>query len=193
MILIALDVTNLTDARYFAAMGASMIGFDMLGSDIETINAIIPWVGVKGFMLQYTQITPSETCLEHSQKTGIKSLILSNENYIQSMDIPDLEYLLMIDDPDIIADKPDIKALLFTLHAARADAQNGYRTIGEIKDKDVYIEVGPSFHPDIKMLEVAGVKGIFVRGGEEEKTGVKSFEELDETLDYYMDKIAYDQ
>ncbi|NNK73205.1 MAG: hypothetical protein HKO94_08440, partial [Flavobacteriaceae bacterium] len=75
MKLIALDIANLTDARYFAAMGASYICFDPQNASIEQISAMMPWLDVKDFMLQYVEQVDLDLIWEQSERSGIKNIV----------------------------------------------------------------------------------------------------------------------
>ena len=191
MKLLALDITNLTDARYFAAMGASYICFDPEHISIEQISAMIPWLDVPEFMLQYVDRTGLDNIWEHSHKTGIKNIVLGRINSDLPHPTAALNWTFLIENLDQVHKKGTGRRYLFALNAMQGDSEKTFEVIRQLAGEEVFIEVGPDFHPDEQLLQKLHISGIFVRGGEEEKTGVKSFDALDETLEYYQDLISF--
>lgn len=80
---IASDITNLTDARYFAARGVDYLLFKMEDVDIDTITSIKEWVSGPKILLHFTEAT----------KDIIDESVLKIEPYALSTSSADVEIL----------------------------------------------------------------------------------------------------
>jgi len=160
----ALSITNLTDARYFAAYGVEWMGFQLdqdhesyIGND--AILEIMNWVEGPKFLL------------ETQQPLTIEKYISLNETF-------NFDALYPHHSPSIVVDHP-----LFQSHENSVSGNiimhpdfSSYKKHGE-QDVEQYIL---DFDSLDYLLEMENPPGICLVGGEETKVGVKSYEDLDE-------------
>lgn len=201
----AAAVANLTDARYFAALGVDYLGFSLEpGSEGYVtpmmVSALREWiegpelVGEFGGMatsdiariaeeleLPVIQVGPFGKTQELAQTTGLQLLqeiILGQELTPETIQ------------PILDANAPFVRG--FILNAARNNLD--WKTIQEdpswmrwleetCSDYQVLLDIPAPADQLEDILEALNPVGVQLRGGDEEAVGVKSFEELDEWFD----------
>jgi len=184
MKIIATDITNLTDARYFAAWGVDMLCYnidpDTEGSlTTHQFKEITEWVEGPTTGIKIAGLAIPETM--SSDGLDIKSVIISP--FIDKADLPtSVENIYRI--CTIEEGWQDDNKLILTL--SKAVDHLSKNEISQIKsisiDKEVYLD-GIFKASDLTNIESFGVTGIILKGGDEEKVGYKSFDELDEVLE----------
>jgi len=188
MKIIATDITNLTDARYFAAWGVFMMCYnidpDTEGSlSISQFKEIIDWVEGPLTGVKVAGLTIPETMYEDG--LDIKNVIISP--FIDKVDLtPSVENVYRI--CTLEEGWQDDDKLILTI--SKAVDQLSDTEVEKIKsiaiDKEVFLD-GIFKAADLANIESFGVAGIILKGGEEEKVGYKSFDELDEVLEALYD------
>lgn len=203
----ASSITNLTDARYFAAWEAEWLGFDFdAGSEehipVQNMIAIKEWVdGVKivgefGVMhsaaditaaielvgldaVQLGMLVETSTAMELNGVSIIKEFVVQNDTT----------------EEDIAEHFSNFAAYTdtFLLDFSKSNCtwevlQKGELiTVDFIKElcQEFKIIIGVDFSGDMidEFLESIIPLGIHVKGGEEEKVGFKSFDVLDEVFE----------
>lgn len=188
MKIIATDITNLTDARYFAAWGVEMMCYnidpDTEGSlTIPRFKEITEWVEGPMTGIKIAGLTIPETLT--AEGLDIKNIIVSP--FIDKADLPssvDNVYRICT----LEEGWQDDDKLILTL--SKAVNQLSETDIDKIKSlatsKEVFLD-GIFKASDLTNIESFGVAGIVLKGGDEEKVGYKSFEELDEVLEALFD------
>ncbi len=182
MKLMAYDISNLTDARYFAARGAHAIGFSALASSVEEINAIKAWVDVPIFFLRLPDNPEPELIFEWNERTGIEIMLINQiDEAIMNM-FPKLKWVTFyakksgIEISDyafiFINDKNSIETIL--------DQRQGTETGIFLK-----YERGTTCFEDFEKVD-----GLLIKGTREDKLGVKSYEDVDDFLDKF--EIEYE-
>ncbi len=183
---IAAEVSNLTDARYFAAWGVDYMSYSIDESiegfiGLDGIKEIIDWVEgpinlgyLSGLNIPvnivdlYTQLKlKGVVCNPFIVSTEIR--YLSPKIYREVVYQDDLEVtedLLIIK----LSDTPLTKAIerLSTLALHNEVYIDGINSISDLE----------------LLLEKVNPTGIVLRGGEEEKVGFKSYDELDVLFEY---------
>lgn len=170
--MIAQNITNLTDARYFAAWGVNYISFNIIQNSDFYINEadikeIKEWVEGPQILLETNALEFDELADGFILDNIYSSLPIVKESFFRTSlseiqkGLPAGKYII-----DVQPDEIDILNDLETGHLdLYINIQN--LTIDQIADLSEY--------------------GLVVQGGEEEKVGVKSFDELDEVYEYLMD------
>ncbi len=180
MKLIAYNITNLTDARYFAARGAEMIGFSSMLSTPEEVNAIKDWVDVPGFFLRIPENASAEYIWEWQEKTGITIFLISALSEDVAALFPSAGWIIFLDGDQEGFD-PGISHIFIpaehtkTWQALEEQFSNPYN------EAAAYIE----FSADLKISpdQLSNITGVLIKGSGEDKVGVKSFDEIDDFLD----------
>lgn len=199
------SVTNLTDARYFAAWETEWLGFNLdAGSDgyiqPQIAQAIKEWVdGVKiigEFNLQSFEEIQSATDL--LELDGVQLGMLTPIDTLQSLHGNEVPILLEVVVEE--AGKLDDAAACFGELAPYVEAfilnfdKNGIgweslrgAPMEQLQElcRHYPVILSLDFHADAlaEALDILQPYGISVRGGEEEKVGFKSFDELDELFE----------
>ena len=201
------SITNLTDARYFAAQGVHWLGFNLNSSDRDyirpdVIQEIKQWVeGIK-FVGQFGLAEPN-SILEVIKGLQLDFVELS---YLNSIDtIKQVKEVCPVILNVVLEPSPNEKDLVSLLSKFN-DITHSYLIDLEIndipinRDKNNYsageinlnwicnsFPVIINYHkedPDIlQILQDLSIYGLNLKGGEEEKVGFKSYEELDIIFD----------
>lgn len=202
----ASSITNLTDARYFAAWEVEWLGFDLeMGSETQVspqfVHAIKDWVeGVKVVgefgmasadeiimaaetmsldMVQVSMFTSLNEVKEIKGIPVIKEIIVDN-----NISEATLEEILK-------SFAPHCHAFILNFDKNRIDyddlKEGRVLSVSSLNNfcKQYPILVSLNFQPDslAEFLEQIKPLGINVKGGEEEKVGFKSFDELDQIFE----------
>lgn len=174
MKLIAYNITNLTDARYFAARGACMLGFSAELSSIEQVNAIKDWVDVPGFFIQLPDNASAEFIWEWQDRTGITTFLLSSLSEDTMSRFPDASWISFFNGVD-----SDIELSHLFITSEYFDAWSKRNELSD--DAEVYVDFMANELSDPERM--AHITGVIIKGSDEVKVGVKSFEVIDDFLD----------
>ena len=202
----ASHITSLTDARYFAAKEVEWLSFNFTegtSSYIEPMKAraIIEWVTVPNIVGEFSFLSADEInfytegwglqVVQVGIFTPISTVIaIKNADVIKEIKIDELtEYDLLIE--DLLAFSPYVQAFQLnfdTNNITWADIKNQSTPI-DIKVlksicKKFKIILSIDFEPFmLNEILALNLYGLNLKGGEEERTGVKSFDELDDIFD----------
>ena len=173
---IAQNITNLTDARYFAAWGVDYISFNTIpDSDfnlpLDKIKEIKDWVEGPSCLIETNALDFDDVADGHILSNIYSSLPLNKETFFRitleevRKGLPSGKYILKLKDVNMLED----------LHKVDASLKQGIELFLDITQLD------------LKHFDKLNHYGIVIQGGEEEKVGVKSYEELDDLYDLLMD------
>ena len=157
----ALGITNLTDARYFSAMGVHWMGFDLRPDSPITlahVQAIAEWVEGPRFMADVRGLSTDEIA-EVLAGFDAAGLILE-----AGMELPYFAGTVFRVAPDDGA----CEGLIINEIENVSDDSSLWKMIGqpsEVNDLDDRIS------------------GVVISGGDEEQTGVKNYDVIDEIFD----------
>jgi|AntRauTorckE5430_2_1112549.scaffolds.fasta_scaffold13593_2 phosphoribosylanthranilate isomerase len=198
-------VTNLTDARYFAAWEVEWLGFNLDAGSADYIppsnmEAIREWVdGVK--ILGEFNLQPADEILSAVDTLNLDAVQVGMFTDLQTIkalheaEVPVIQEMVVQDLSELSAIETQIKAnedqvqyfvLDFSKNSIRwADIQsNALSKLQELSDEfSILLSVDFPAGQIESVLEATAVAGISVRGGEEEKVGYKSFDELDDLFE----------
>jgi phosphoribosylanthranilate isomerase len=191
------NVTNLSDARYCAGMGVDMLGFSMDESapdyvDPKKFNEIKSWVAGIQIVGETTAIDPEQ--IEQLLATYQPDLLQVEESallpYLSSFGKP---LILRIDVSQITLDQLDmlVHAGIEGADYILLDSSAPVYLDGDLKTAlqrfarryPVLLGTGISVENVHTLLNELPVKGIALRGGEEERPGNKEFGELMDILE----------
>ncbi|HMQ08071.1 MAG TPA: hypothetical protein PKC30_12275 [Saprospiraceae bacterium] len=184
----ASGVTNLTDARYFAAWGVEYIGFDI---DPESDSFISPpqfkeisqWIEGPEIVIEMGSISDRAWLQEYTQYVENPVLqcygannLLSGFQWIEECELS--EGIYNFTSPHVV---------IHTTKSANSLFQKELEYFHHItKNYNVFLDI-PFSDQELSDLLKIHVHGWVVRGGREEKTGYKSFEELDHIFEKISD------
>lgn len=173
---IAQNITNLSDARYFAAWGVDYLSFNTIPEseyhlDIAKIKEIKDWVEGPACLIETNALEFEEVADGHILSNIYSSLPLNKESFFRitlseiEKGLPSGKYILNV------ASESDLEALL----KVQPSKTQGI---------EIFLDITKL---DLKHFGKLGHYGIVVQGGAEEKVGLKSFDELDELYELLMD------
>lgn len=205
---IAISVSNLTDARYFAAMGVEWMDFslDPANNDqisLEALAGIKDWVEGPKFMVSFGLNVTAEQIISASKEFSLDGVKISN--FFPVEDLPNLESLtviqeLVIDENpamDLQEETNNRKASVagFLLDYSKSgmtwnDLKTGTanmsleQLIALSSECELMLKLAKVTPADVTDIHERMPKAILaLQGGAEEKVGFKSFDELDEIFE----------
>lgn len=182
-------VNNLTDARYFAAMGADYLGFCC---NLETerycsptrIKEITDWVEGPQFVLEldgWQSLEEIDTLLDFN---------LGHALHFGAFATYEDQFSLTVFKDIIFENMEQTNISNIDFPVVRSEKNYDSFTENEIdrlkqwiSGKNVFLDIPVDAKNLEKMIENLPIYGLILRGGEEEKTGLKSFENLDAIFD----------
>ena len=185
--IIGRSITNLTDARYFAAWGADFIGFnaDNLAVDIKmqaTIKEMIDWIEGPNYVAEISTLAIPEGFFDVFFNMGFQSIALgpfTNIDFLPTgIDI--FKHIDIEQDQEfgkyenVIIGKSELGILNSDYLALLEDLSNYH---------NVFIDIN-KIENSIEELAQLPIEGFSISGGEEEKVGLKSYDELDEIFEF---------
>jgi len=189
MKVIATDIANLTDARYFAAWGVEGMAYsiDPAANGALTgkkLKEIVDWVEGPATMLKMEGLELPENLAEIQSLISVDEVIIGP--FIERTFLSDFKKVYRI--CTLEDDTHDEQALILTFPHPIRKVTEAQRHMMKVltANKEVYLDAVFKAD-DLDQIKALGFAGIIVKGGEEEKVGYKSYEELDEILEaiYY--------
>ena len=193
-------VSNLTDARYFAARSAKWLGFNMdqlnpNALSIMEVNAIKEWLDGVQIIGEFGDVTHEEITktVEAAGLDGVLAGHFTSRAAIEGLNLPVFKEIII--DPSLQAS--ELEAILESFEGSVAYfildfdrnkvVPGGNISMEQLKALNEQYALVISFPWEKYSLDQAlsdvDLNALLVRGGEEEKVGFKSFEDLDEILD----------
>jgi len=204
-------ITNLTDARYFAARGAQFLSFNLEnGATLpilpEKAAAIKEWVEGPSFIGVF-QITPLENIRFLVERLNLHMVQVGP--FIPMADLKDnpigvpliREFIIeQFEDLSSIKNYQETLSSIFDFIFINFE-KNGI-SWANIKENPVALNFLKDWNASSKLilaishdpsetqeiLDQINPNGLYLQGGEEEKVGFKSFDDLDEILDVVEDE-----
>lgn len=200
----ASSITNLTDARYFAAWGVEWIGFSLeVGNtayvDPKDAQEIKDWVVGPKFIGEFGFGQDKATILEAVELLKLDAVELSMfcpdelaaslegitifKNWKINEATP-LEQILNLakDSTNIAYHIFDFSGSALTIDTLTDDAQWPAFELF-MQENPSYMRIGGSVSALTDFAEHSAIEGLSLIGGEEESVGVKDFDELDEIFE----------
>lgn len=177
--IIASNIRNLTDARYFAAWMVEYMSFDIsAGSEAyigpENIKEIIDWLAGPEFIGDFSGHEDMNFILENKSSHNLTGVITDKQSVVESWDFAQGKCFYRTAQFEMIRNLDTI--ILCDPKSARSFVNAGH---------DVFID---STFFNLELLDDAQLRaGFCLEGGEEIKTGLKSFDELDEIFEFLAD------
>ncbi|MEM1327310.1 MAG: hypothetical protein AAGI23_15210 [Bacteroidota bacterium] len=195
--ILASEINNLTDARYFAAREATWLSFPLSQINIQQIAAIQEWVDGVTIVPAFESESVAEI-IEYAQFLHVDTIQLApfyDESHHTSLsDFNIIQLVLIGEDSDWSEVDHRLMELskttsLIVLDTYKSNISWQKLTVAQRAQlqqwcADYPIVLGLPFSQEsIADVLALGAKAINLRGSEEEKVGYKSFEEVDEILD----------
>lgn len=202
----ASQVTNLTDGRYFAAWEVEWIGFNFeLGTDtsvdIQKMKEIRDWLEGPSFVGEFG-LTNAETIRETATFLELDYVQINHFTEVETAkaikDIPIIKEILILKEEDnstvqstMIAFNPYVKFFLLDFTKSgisweeiKSGKYIDFYTLKQIcQDYAVILSVDLNTDNLTEVMETLNPYGLNLTGGEEEKVGFKSFDDIDEIIE----------
>ena len=193
----AAAISNLTDARYFAAREVQWIGFSIApgnGNQVAEVRAMKEWLDGVQFMAEFG-LQPAEEISQVADYLGLETIQVTH--FTPTETIQALAGLKVHKEVIVTPDHTleEILEHLVSLQGLVAAYQMDFTRVADSSywDDEKLKSIASEFpvwyelnwNPDT-ILDWWGsmpAEGITLKGGEEEKVGYKSFDELDDILD----------
>jgi len=173
--IIAQNITNLTDARYFAAWGVDYLSFNIAPDspyhiDLDKAKEIIDWVEGPQSLIESNAVEFIEGIDGHILSNIFSSLPLNKEAFFRT---PMSE---------VMRGLPAGKYIIQPTEEQLSDLAS--LESSKIMGCDIYIDAQDL---GIAQIEELPEYGLVIQGGAEEKVGVKSFDELDVLYEWLIE------
>ena len=166
------NINHLTDARYFAAWGATWMCYNVSSLSLTEISAIKEWVEGPKHIINVIGVDPSEAAamLTNEAVDGYLTDSVTDHDRIQSLSSRDIEAFLLNESANNAS----------TIQQISADASGNF--------KGLFCDVDGSPVEVVNFIEKHQPEVILLAGSEEEVVGFKSFDQLDEILESLEEK-----
>lgn len=187
----AAHITNLTDARYFAAKEVHFLGFNLEAGaedflDPIYMKAIREWVEGPLIVGEYSA-SPAETIVEAAAFFGLDAVEVGEA---QIPDLPALQHLRVLLRLEQVVEPASVRQVLEQARGRFEFAvlqlnDPAVLTTDPAAWKSLFSDFPILLHGDFSptqygwIMEQFAPAGFSLRGGAEEKVGVKSFDEID--------------
>lgn len=177
--IIASNIRNLTDARYFAAWMVEYMSFDLsAGSQTyvgpENIKEIIDWLEGPEFIGNFCGHQDLEFILENMKAHHLSGVITDQQSVVENWNFAQGKLFYRVSEFSIVRN-------LDTVIICPSDQAEKFTNVGH----EVFID---STAFSLELLDDDKLRaGFCLEGGEEIKTGLKSFDELDEIFEFLAD------
>ena len=192
---IASPVTHLTDARYFAAWLIDWVVYPLDGPMAirpQKLMQIREWLEGPDAMARF-EGTPLEDIREQIKRIDIDTVVLAGRQYLASPDnpLPNKVCLELSSSVQGLPNWPDNRQPEAVFFYRTQNEEDNRKFIDQWSARQVplyLIYQGESPEQLIDLIKNGKVKGLVVQGGEEEKVGYKSFDQLDDLYDFLLDE-----
>ncbi len=177
-------ITNLSDARNFSAMGVDYAGFvvDDPSIGLQKVKEMVGWIEGPTLVAEFQQIQIDTNNFEPLKEMGFDYFTFSPFCKFESPDFKTIKQLL---DTDSLVDGLSILKIETPFGNLSKDEKSKLASF--VNTHQVIVDI-PFNTSDFELIiHALNPYAIILRGGEEEKTGVKSYEELDSIFELLQD------
>ncbi len=187
--IMASHVNNLTDARYFASWGTEFIGFcrDFQHIDYcndDRIRDMIQWLEGPAFLMEFNSNIEEETISTMQQVTGITNIRIPSslpEFFADYHDFNDNNYTMS----EIIISSTEKKYPAITIPGQYSSIpEETWEALKKFSHvQSFFLELNWQSADEVYAINRKFLPyGLIFQGSNEEKTGMKSFDVLDDLL-----------
>ncbi|WP_041329568.1 N-(5'-phosphoribosyl)anthranilate isomerase [Saprospira grandis] len=204
----ASQMANLTDARYFAAWGVEYMGFCIDPNAAEALSitefkAMKEWLVGPQIVGEFMGLNQAEELLPWIEKLGLQAIQLgpfssltAAKELAQHTQIIKEDVLESLDDLSNLASTYAEWQAYTTLFLLDLERNNMHWKDLNPQQKAQLAELAQTYPlclslpfeaSELDDILALGIKGLSLKGGEEEKVGYKSFDELDDIYEVLME------
>lgn len=177
------DISNLTDARYFAAWGAEWMGFntdELAGKpeEIQRIKEMMEWVEGPEFVAEFHGLHEPQFLINTINALETPWIQLGPFDEYDELDFKGIQVIKEV----LIQEEMSLNhdASVIILKSSKKEKFVGFE---KRENQTILLDFPIEHDKIIKTTKEWNADGIVLRGGEEEKVGFKSFDELDEIFE----------
>ena len=191
----ASSVTNLTDARYFAAKTVDYLGFNIEAGnptyiDPIYVKAIREWVEGPGIVAELSSVS-GPVLNETAAFYGFDAVQTTNAAILSELTTPALLQVVISPEMDMDAIRGTfqqthafVRHFILDWATHNVDWSSQAHFWRDICSKyPILLHLNGRADDIVGALNETGAAGLSLIGGEEERVGVKSFDELDDIFD----------
>lgn len=203
----ASDITNLTDARYFAAKEVEWLCFNFNEQEESYIDpmkarVMFEWVQGPQILGAFGNLITSEEINFYTEGWGLQAVQVDSEVSLDTVksirNVPIIKDIIIKDLNDVNSIrlslelfKPYVEAFQFSFDKnhisweqlkGTSEGFNLQVLKGLVQEFNIILSIDMDINILDEILDM-NFYGLNIKGGEEERVGVKSFDELDEILD----------
>jgi phosphoribosylanthranilate isomerase len=189
MLIKASRITNLTDARYFAAKEVDFLGFNLEEGtegylDPMYMKAIREWVEGPKITGEFSRASTAYV-REAVTFFGLDAVQVTAKYAMQVADLQGIEVILEVDasvgfsTSDLQSLSPFVSYFLLKLDGTQLSVPNLREQLSESLLPKILLQTDATAEQLAELLEVLKPAGLSLVGGEEEQVGVKSFDEIE--------------
>jgi len=179
------NISNLTDARYFAAYGVEWMGFNFKQNDsqalqLEDAKTIKNWIVGPTIVAEFDKFSPD--------------YIFEITNQLQTnwIQLPFNEYINSLEDYNVIyrynlANAVSISEVHNNIFLSEVHNHNEVEAILKLNSNCIF-KVVAEFEIQRKIIEETNLTAIEIEGSGEEKVGLKSFDAINMLFDWLEEK-----
>lgn len=179
--ILAADINNLTDARYFAAWGIEWLCFyisktELNDKGIQKYIEIKEWIEGPKFAARFDEDITTEDRMGFVASVGLDGII-ANNLIAKELDLfpTAVKIILETDDLKTLLDSP-FETIIYKIENAEKFEE---LAIDDFEDYELYIDTDIDLRFLKQHKDNLKAIGLVIKGGEEEKVGYKSFDDLD--------------
>lgn len=181
--IIASDLSNLTDARYFAAWGVDFMAFNCNPGEENYVEPSVlvemkEWVEGPFFLGRFNGLSPLADIENLVEESGLDGVILGHFTPIEMIQGIDAEHLFQ---------EYKTENGLKTSMQATAIVSTTKSQYQKFLQTDCFLDISDLDLEVVKDVIDHSSCGLVLRGGDEEKVGFKSYDFLDDVFDILMD------
>jgi phosphoribosylanthranilate isomerase len=211
----ASEISNLTDARYFAAQGVEWLGFNLDENNPEALSqiqflAIKDWIAGPKIVGEFASVTDIEQLNQYIDSLKLQAVQVGQ--FLEAEHLKNIRPGTKLFYEQILEKKEDILNLrnkweklspfvhYFVINIAKNNISwNSLNSDSEIincltqliNDFPVILSFTPEKNEISEILSLKNLLGLSLKGGSELKTGMKSFEDYDFIFEYLEENNIY--
>ncbi len=177
----ASQVGNLSDARYFAAWGVDYIGFVIdSGLSVTSIKEMIDWVEGPEYIMELEGIDSSPETI--GAMAGLELSKVMTTPFFGGYLPPSMIHLPSNIFPKVNHADEQIIKIEGSFGSLREDDLSSLRQV--CSQNKIWVDVDFSVEDLDYLLNEISPLGLIIRGGVEEKVGLKNFDDLDAIFEH---------
>lgn len=190
--LLITGVSNLTDARYFAAVDADYIGFKINSFDDKYINEvsiseIMNWV--EGPSLAVETSVQVEQDLESLGELEPSLVIIPPFGEFEAPKSMMTMRVHLANQNLVLDNNANYHMVDFYAESVRLTDEWISKIEELASSHTVFVKPLPLVEEVEKLLKIDSIEGVVLMGSEEEEVGLKSFEEVDDIIDLLVEEV----